>query len=122
VHRKSDALPPHASAIILKALVLSFHDVFLAAIPFAALALVFCFLLKEVPLRVLRAKWRKARPWECSACKNAHVLACGQMLVDDVTIHVEAGSGGRGAVAFNKVRLMQGPTGADGGQGWQRLL
>ena len=39
------------------------------------------------------------------------------MLVDDVTIKFEAGSGGRGAVAFNKVRLMQGPTGGDGGRG-----
>jgi len=39
------------------------------------------------------------------------------MLVDDITIRLEAGHGGKGAVAFNKVRLMQGPTGADGGRG-----
>lgn len=39
------------------------------------------------------------------------------MLVDEVTMRLEAGHGGRGAVAFNKVRLMQGPTGADGGRG-----
>lgn len=39
------------------------------------------------------------------------------MLVDEVTIRVEAGRGGRGAVAFNRVRLMFGPTGADGGSG-----
>jgi GTP-binding protein len=39
------------------------------------------------------------------------------MLVDDVTISVEAGKGGRGAVAFQKVRLARGPTGADGGRG-----
>lgn len=39
------------------------------------------------------------------------------MLVDDVTITLEAGHGGRGAVAFQKVRLMQGPTGGDGGRG-----
>ena len=39
------------------------------------------------------------------------------MLVDDVTIRLEAGRGGRGAVAFNRIRLAQGPTGADGGRG-----
>lgn len=39
------------------------------------------------------------------------------MLVDDITLRLEAGHGGNGAVAFNKVRLMQGPTGADGGRG-----
>lgn len=30
---------------------------------------------------------------------------------------LRAGRGGRGAVAFNKVKLMQGPTGGDGGRG-----
>jgi len=39
------------------------------------------------------------------------------MLTDEVTIRLQGGHGGRGAVAFQKVRLMQGPTGADGGQG-----
>ncbi len=39
------------------------------------------------------------------------------MLVDEVEVILEAGPGGRGAVAFNKVRLSQGPTGADGGRG-----
>jgi GTP-binding protein len=39
------------------------------------------------------------------------------MLVDDVTIKLEAGNGGRGAAAFQKVKLAQGPTGADGGRG-----
>ena len=39
------------------------------------------------------------------------------MLVDDVTIRLEAGHGGKGAVAFQKVRLLRGPTGADGGRG-----
>ncbi len=39
------------------------------------------------------------------------------MLVDDVTVRLTAGRGGRGAVAFNKVKMMQGPTGADGGRG-----
>lgn len=39
------------------------------------------------------------------------------MLVDDVTVRLEAGHGGHGSVAFNKVRLMQGPTGGDGGRG-----
>ena len=39
------------------------------------------------------------------------------MLVDEVTIRLHAGRGGRGAVAFNKVKLSQGPTGGDGGNG-----
>ena len=39
------------------------------------------------------------------------------MLIDEVTITLEAGAGGKGAVAFQKVRLSQGPTGADGGRG-----
>lgn len=39
------------------------------------------------------------------------------MLVDDVTIHVQAGHGGKGAVAFNNVPMSLGPTGADGGTG-----
>ena len=39
------------------------------------------------------------------------------MLVDEVTIKLEAGPGGRGAVAFQKVRLARGPTGGDGGRG-----
>lgn len=39
------------------------------------------------------------------------------MLVDEMTIRAVAGRGGRGAVAFQKVRLAQGPTGGDGGRG-----
>lgn len=39
------------------------------------------------------------------------------MLVDDITIRLIAGNGGRGAVAFNKVRLNLGPVGGDGGRG-----
>ncbi len=39
------------------------------------------------------------------------------MLVDDVTVTLKAGSGGKGAVAFQRVRLARGPTGADGGNG-----
>src|SRR3989344_3496784 len=39
------------------------------------------------------------------------------MLTDEITIRLEAGHGGRGAVAFQKVRLAQGPTGGDGGRG-----
>lgn len=39
------------------------------------------------------------------------------MLIDEVTIQLEAGDGGRGAVAFQKVRLARGPTGGDGGRG-----
>ncbi|MDP3093393.1 MAG: GTPase ObgE [bacterium] len=39
------------------------------------------------------------------------------MLIDDVKITVKAGKGGNGAVAFNKIRMALGPTGADGGRG-----
>jgi GTP-binding protein len=39
------------------------------------------------------------------------------MLVDEITITLKAGDGGRGSVAFNKVRLSRGPTGGDGGRG-----
>ncbi|OGG55822.1 hypothetical protein A3D71_00595 [Candidatus Kaiserbacteria bacterium RIFCSPHIGHO2_02_FULL_55_20] len=39
------------------------------------------------------------------------------MLIDELTIKVRAGDGGNGAVAFNKVKLSRGPTGADGGTG-----
>lgn len=39
------------------------------------------------------------------------------MLIDEIQLTLRAGHGGRGAVAFNKVKLMQGPTGGDGGRG-----
>lgn len=39
------------------------------------------------------------------------------MLVDEITVQLHAGDGGRGAVAFQKVRLARGPTGGDGGRG-----
>ncbi|MDO8443865.1 MAG: GTPase ObgE [Candidatus Azambacteria bacterium] len=39
------------------------------------------------------------------------------MLIDDVTIEVKAGNGGRGAVAFNNTKMNLGPAGADGGNG-----
>jgi GTP-binding protein len=39
------------------------------------------------------------------------------MLIDDVTIRLTGGHGGRGAVAFNNTMMSLGPTGADGGDG-----
>ncbi|MBI4119767.1 MAG: GTPase ObgE [Parcubacteria group bacterium] len=39
------------------------------------------------------------------------------MLIDDVTIKVGAGNGGRGAVAFNKNLMSLGPAGGSGGGG-----
>lgn len=39
------------------------------------------------------------------------------MLLDEVTIKVGAGHGGRGAVAFKKLKLAQGPDGGNGGKG-----
>lgn len=39
------------------------------------------------------------------------------MLIDDITIQVASGSGGRGAVAFNNVKMHRGPAGGSGGKG-----
>ncbi len=39
------------------------------------------------------------------------------MIVDDLTIRIEAGDGGRGIVAFNKNKGALGPTGGRGGNG-----
>ena len=39
------------------------------------------------------------------------------MLIDDVTIKVTAGNGGKGIAAFNKTRMSLGPTGGSGGNG-----
>ena len=39
------------------------------------------------------------------------------MLIDDVTIKIEAGNGGKGAVAFNKNLMALGPAGGSGGTG-----
>ncbi|MDD5589813.1 MAG: GTPase ObgE [Candidatus Portnoybacteria bacterium] len=39
------------------------------------------------------------------------------MLIDDVIIKIKAGNGGKGAVAFNNVKMALGPTGASGGRG-----
>ncbi len=39
------------------------------------------------------------------------------MLIDDITIHVTAGHGGKGAVAFNKNLMSLGPAGGSGGNG-----
>ncbi len=39
------------------------------------------------------------------------------MLIDDVTIKIEAGDGGKGAVAFNKNLMSLGPAGGSGGRG-----
>ncbi len=39
------------------------------------------------------------------------------MFIDDVTIKVTAGNGGRGAVAFNKNLMSLGPAGGSGGRG-----
>ena len=39
------------------------------------------------------------------------------MLVDDITIRIRAGNGGKGAVAFNKNMMSLGPAGGSGGRG-----
>jgi GTP-binding protein len=44
------------------------------------------------------------------------------MLVDEMTIRLTAGHGGKGRAAFNKVKRMQGPSGGDGGHGGSVFL
>lgn len=44
------------------------------------------------------------------------------MLVDDVTIRLSGGNGGRGIVGFNRTKGNLGPTGANGGPGGNALL
>ena len=39
------------------------------------------------------------------------------MLIDDVTIRIAAGHGGKGSVAFNKTKMNLGPAGGSGGKG-----
>jgi GTPase len=39
------------------------------------------------------------------------------MLIDDITIRVKSGHGGKGAVAFNKQKMSLGPVGGNGGTG-----
>ncbi len=39
------------------------------------------------------------------------------MFIDEVTINVKSGKGGKGAVAFNKIKMALGPTGGNGGLG-----
>lgn len=39
------------------------------------------------------------------------------MLIDDITIRVASGKGGRGAVAFNSAKMERGPSGGNGGRG-----
>ena len=44
------------------------------------------------------------------------------MLIDDITIEVASGRGGRGAVAFQSTKMSMGPTGAAGGAGGRGFL
>jgi GTP-binding protein len=39
------------------------------------------------------------------------------MIIDDITIKVTSGTGGRGSVAFNNVKMSRGPSGGSGGSG-----
>ena len=39
------------------------------------------------------------------------------MLIDDVKVKLEAGSGGKGSVSFNKIPMSLGPVGGTGGNG-----
>lgn len=39
------------------------------------------------------------------------------MLIDEITITVTSGNGGRGGVAFNTIKMSLGPTGGNGGRG-----
>ena len=44
------------------------------------------------------------------------------MIIDDVTINIKAGHGGKGAVAFNKNMMEIGPSGGSGGDGGSVFL
>jgi len=44
------------------------------------------------------------------------------MLIDDVTIEMEAGKGGDGLSTFSKVVMVHGPTGGDGGKGGNVII
>ncbi len=44
------------------------------------------------------------------------------MLIDNVSVTVKAGKGGRGAVAFSKIKMSLGPTGGSGGKGGNAYL
>lgn len=44
------------------------------------------------------------------------------MIIDDVTIDVQAGHGGNGVVRFAKAKFDQGPTGGNGGKGGDVIL
>jgi GTP-binding protein len=44
------------------------------------------------------------------------------MLIDNATITVKAGKGGKGAVAFSKIKMSLGPTGGSGGRGGSAYL
>lgn len=39
------------------------------------------------------------------------------MLIDDITITIAGGHGGKGLVSFNKIPRCLGPAGGDGGKG-----
>jgi GTP-binding protein len=44
------------------------------------------------------------------------------MIIDEVTIHAEAGNGGEGVARFNKTKMSLGPTGGSGGRGGSIFL
>lgn len=50
-------------------------------------------------------------------CYEAGTIKIHLMLIDDIKIHVRAGHGGRGAVAFQANMMSKGPTGGSGGNG-----
>jgi len=54
----------------------------------------------------------------CIEMKAAQIMVClVKMFIDDVTIKVTAGDGGKGRVAFNSNMMSKGPTGGSGGNG-----
>src|SRR3989344_5356180 len=45
------------------------------------------------------------------------ILTSLTMLIDEITITVTSGKGGRGGVAFSTIKMSLGPTGGNGGKG-----
>lgn len=57
--------------------------------------------------RIFRKDWKKIR----------QRVTVEDMILDEVIIHIKAGDGGKGAVAFNKNLMSLGPAGGSGGNG-----
>ena len=63
------------------------------------------------------AGWKKVGGWSLHFCDIIY-----RMIIDDLTIRIQAGKGGDGIIAFNKNKGSLGPTGGRGGNGGNVLF